>query len=103
MIRQNNTNPVTVNKKVIYGLSRNPNFIDRQENIALQLYYISRAEKIKKQPRLPKNDLRRHVVQSNQNISLLKKLQLKITIDATAIKKMLTTAFSSLQFKLNKI
>lgn len=104
MIRQNNTNPVTVNKKAVHALTSNPkNNIAHHQNIALQLYSITRAEKIKKQPRLPKNDLRRHVVQSKQNLSLLKKLLLKVTTDATAIKKIMATAFSFLHFKLNKI
>lgn len=102
MIRSN-TNPVTINKKATHALTRNSkNNIARQQNIALQLYSITRAEKIQKQPRLPKNDVRR-CVQSKQNLSLLKKMQLKLITDVTAIKKTLATAFSSLHFKLNKI
>lgn|GEM_PF-5807515 len=103
MIRQNSTNAVT-NRKAIRSMSQVPkNKIVNHQRLALQIYSINKAEKTKKQPRLPINDVRRQVIHSKQQLPLSKKLQLKITADVIPVKKIVTTAFSLLQYKPNKI
>ena len=73
-------------------------------NIALQLYYVTKAEiKTKKVARLPENDFRRRVLVSRQNVSLIKKLQHSFAIDIKPLKKIFMTAFSSFQIKPGRV
>jgi hypothetical protein len=77
---QNNvrqTNKFSAGNEMVFrfSLSKNANY-----RIALQLYYINKAEN-RKEARLPENDFRRPALPPRKQVSLLKRLSDQIHFD----------------------
>jgi hypothetical protein len=89
-------------KRASYTLPKIVNHKGTNLKVALQLYYITKAElELKKQAKLPKSDRRRLIIQRNHEASALRRLISKTAVDIVSLKRSFMTAFASLQLKMN--